>query len=78
MSRNEAVSRQQPWIEHPRASMGVEEVSTFRIKKIDNGFLVMYAKQEGEKNSSRYVANASELGDCITAILVEMKLENQS
>lgn len=76
MSRSEDVTKQQPWIGRPLSSMGIEEVPTFRIKKIDNGFLVMYSKHEGDIHSNRYVTNASELGDCITAILVEMKLEN--
>jgi hypothetical protein len=76
MSRSEEVAKQQPWIGQPISSRGIEEVPTFRVKKIDNGFLVMYSKHEGEIHSHRYVPHASELGDCITAILVEMKLEN--
>lgn len=49
--------------------------AAFSIKKIDNGFIVYYSRYEGESWKQRYVATAGEIGDVITAILVEMKLD---
>lgn len=48
---------------------------TFKILKIENGWLIFFAPYEGAVHTQYFVSEPSEIGPQITAILVEKCLE---
>jgi hypothetical protein len=54
-----------------------EFMGRFEIYKIQNGYLLRYSWAEGELWKSTYVGAPDKIGETMTAILVERKMENE-
>jgi hypothetical protein len=68
-------SSEMPWPE-PKFPGKDEFMGRFEIYKIQNGYLLRYSWAEGELWKSTYVGTPENIGETMTAILVERKMEN--
>ena len=59
-----------------RASIDDEFVGSFKVYKIQNGYLVRYVFVEGDTWQTTYVGTADKIGEAVTSILVQRKLDD--
>lgn len=59
-----------------RASVDDEPLGTFKVYKIQNGYLLRYALSEGDIWQTTYVGMADRIGEAVTSILVQRKLDD--
>jgi len=64
-----AFQEKEPWL--------TDEIGHFRVRKIENGFIVEYARRHGERHSSIYAETPQALSDAIVAKLVASRLEER-
>lgn len=54
----------------------MDSTPTFRVEAIDNGFIVYFSPGYGGRlNARQYVANEAEVGEFVTAKMVQLMLE---
>ena len=53
-----------------------ELVAQFKVRKIDNGFLVHFMDYENEPYRTMYGSDFTAVGDLVIKYLVEQRLEN--
>lgn len=59
-----------------RGPMDDELLGTFKVYKIQNGYLLRFAFLEGDIWQTTYVGTADKIGESVTSILVQRKLDD--
>lgn len=59
-----------------RGPMDDEFIGSFKVYKIQNGYLVRYVFVEGDTWQTTYVGTPDKIGEVVTSILVQRKLDD--
>lgn len=59
-----------------RGPMDDEFIGSFKVYKIQNGYLLRFAFLEGDIWQTTYVGTADKIGESVTSILVQRKLDD--
>ena len=59
-----------------RGPVDDELLGAFKVYKIQNGYLLRYGVSEGDIWQTTYVGTADKIGEAVTSILVQRKLDD--